>query len=197
MGRQCSPGVAGSRDHLERRPPSTASPRIRRLLQQRRSPHRAAGFADRPTHRVPTFTGGPSRWIASSRRPPSSLRVAGSSLMIAIHRLGQRPESVRMNKENRQARAASGHAPGRGQVASSGRCVFSVFAGTAAVSAIAWARELRAALPRSARSSLRARPGASFFLQPRAVDRLPTGAPRTEESAIRISGLIEATSLLA
>jgi hypothetical protein len=39
---------------------------------------------------VPTFTGGPNRWIASSRRPPSPLRVAGSRLIIAIHQLGER-----------------------------------------------------------------------------------------------------------
>ncbi len=50
VGRQRSPGVAGSRDHPEREPPSTTSPRVRRLLQRRPRPHSASGFADRATH---------------------------------------------------------------------------------------------------------------------------------------------------
>jgi hypothetical protein len=47
---------------------------------------------DRPIHRVPTVTGGPNLWITSSWRPPSSLRVAESCLIIAIHQLGERAQ---------------------------------------------------------------------------------------------------------
>ena len=90
MGRECTQRVARSCDCPGRETSSTTSPRIRRLLQCRPSPHRAARFAGGPTHRTSTVAGGPGRRITASRRSPSSLRVARSSLICALHHLAKR-----------------------------------------------------------------------------------------------------------
>ncbi len=112
MGRECTQRITRSRDRPERRPPSTPPPRIRRLLQCRPSPHRAAGFPDGPTHRASTVARGPSCWIASSRWPSSSLRVAGSSLICLIVTAERLLWLRRINKENTLSQRVEGRQDG-------------------------------------------------------------------------------------
>jgi hypothetical protein len=102
MGRQRSPRVAGSRGRHERTAPASPAARLCRLLQRRSSPHSASGFTHGATHRVPAFTGGPNRWTAPSRRPTSSLQVAGSSMTIGAAYPIRRIRGRRTNFENPQ-----------------------------------------------------------------------------------------------
>ncbi len=89
-------------DHVivlnERR--TTASPRIRRVLQRRPSPHSPERFAHGSVNRAPTIFRGPNRWTAPSWRPTSSLRVARSSVIRLIRTASRQQRIRRMNKEN-------------------------------------------------------------------------------------------------
>jgi hypothetical protein len=83
---------------------TTPSPRIRRLLQHRSSPHSPSRLASRSAEGESAIIGRQGRRVSPGRRSSPSLRVARSSVIAAANCAIWRIEGRRTNFENRQAR---------------------------------------------------------------------------------------------